>query len=128
MRPGQTEEDPIGRPLVHASAFKQATGEAVYVDDLPPFVNELYAAFVVSSRAYAEIVSIDESAALKVEGVERFFCARDIAGMMCCLYFERRHGTAVSAATILCAWIQITPWASVTQPTQLSILLFQLVD
>lgn len=79
VSPGQSEMDPIGRPLVHASALQQATGEAVYVDDLPPLTNELYAAFVVSSRAYAEIVSIDESEALKVEGVERFICARDVA-------------------------------------------------
>lgn len=83
MSKGQSGVDPIGRPLVHASAFKQATGEAVFVDDLAPFTNELYAALVVSSRAYAEIVSIDESEGLKVEGVNRFVCARDIPGKLC---------------------------------------------
>lgn len=25
----------MGKPLVHLSAFKQATGEAIYVDDIP---------------------------------------------------------------------------------------------
>lgn len=75
---GQSQTDPIGRPVVHTSAFKQATGEAVYIDDMPPFANELYAALVISSRAYAKILSIDESEALKVEGVERFICARDL--------------------------------------------------
>lgn len=74
--------DPIGRPLVHASALKQATGEAVYVDDMPTFSNELYAAFVLSTQAHAFISNIDESEALKVEGVERFFCARDLPGKL----------------------------------------------
>ena len=31
----QDDHDPIGRPLVHLSASKQATGEAKYVDDMP---------------------------------------------------------------------------------------------
>lgn len=33
---GQLEADAVGRPIVHTSAFKQATGEAVYIDDMPP--------------------------------------------------------------------------------------------
>lgn len=82
MSPGQSEVDPIGRPIIHKSAYKQTTGEAVYVDDLPPYTNELYAALVVSSRAFADIVSIDESEALKVDGVERFICARDLPGRL----------------------------------------------
>ncbi|KAK8381248.1 hypothetical protein O3P69_008249 [Scylla paramamosain] len=79
VSPGQSQIDPIGRPIVHTSAFKQTTGEAVYIDDMPPFVNELYAALVLSSRANAKILGIDESEALKVEGVERFICARDLS-------------------------------------------------
>ncbi|KAK7066586.1 hypothetical protein SK128_003645 [Halocaridina rubra] len=76
----QSPLDPIGRPILHASALKQATGEAVYVDDIPHFENELYAGYVLSTRANAKIISIDESEALKVEGVRRFFCARDVPG------------------------------------------------
>ncbi|XP_027209904.2 xanthine dehydrogenase/oxidase isoform X1 [Penaeus vannamei] len=78
VSPGQDRFDPIGRPMTHAAAFKQAAGEAVYVDDMPHFQNELYAAVVLSTKAHARILSIDESEALKVEGVVRFFCARDI--------------------------------------------------
>nr|XP_027228843.1 xanthine dehydrogenase/oxidase-like [Penaeus vannamei] len=70
---------PVGRPLVHASAYKQATGEAVYVDDMPRVERELFAALVVSSRAHARILGIDETPALREEGVEAFFCARDIS-------------------------------------------------
>lgn len=31
----QDPVDPVGRPLIHQSAYKQATGEAIYVDDIP---------------------------------------------------------------------------------------------
>ena len=31
----QTEFDAVGRPVMHQSALKQATGEAVYCDDMP---------------------------------------------------------------------------------------------
>ena len=36
MAPGQMSHDPVGRPLGHMSALKQVTGEAIYVDDMPP--------------------------------------------------------------------------------------------
>ncbi|KAK7065268.1 hypothetical protein SK128_021571 [Halocaridina rubra] len=77
--PSQSTVDPIGRPMIHTSALKQATGEAVYIDDMPHYENELYASFVYSSHAHAKIISIDESEALNVDGVVRFFCARDLA-------------------------------------------------
>uniref|UniRef100_A0A182RBN1 Xanthine dehydrogenase n=1 Tax=Anopheles funestus TaxID=62324 RepID=A0A182RBN1_ANOFN len=70
--------DPIRRPQVHASAYKQVTGEAVYCDDIPKFENELYLAFVYSTKAHAKIVSIDPSEALNLEGVHRFFRAEDL--------------------------------------------------
>ncbi|KAK7085090.1 hypothetical protein SK128_008316 [Halocaridina rubra] len=72
--------DPIGRPMCHSSALKQATGEALYVDDMPHFSKELYAGLVLSTRAHARIISIDESEALRLEGVERFFCSKDLPG------------------------------------------------
>ncbi|XP_042232442.1 xanthine dehydrogenase/oxidase-like [Homarus americanus] len=78
----QKEHDLVGRPVVHTSAYKQTTGEAVYVDDLPRLENELHAALVISSRAHAKILSIDETHALELEGVEAFFCARDLPGEM----------------------------------------------
>ncbi|XP_066155943.1 xanthine dehydrogenase isoform X1 [Euwallacea fornicatus] len=65
----QQKYDAVARPMVHASAYKQASGEAVYCDDIPFFENELAMAFVVSSRAHAKILSIDTSEALKLDGV-----------------------------------------------------------
>ncbi|XP_062598165.1 xanthine dehydrogenase/oxidase-like, partial [Saccostrea cucullata] len=35
VAPGQLEQDPLGRPLTHLSADKQASGEAIYIDDIP---------------------------------------------------------------------------------------------
>ena len=31
----QSKNDPLRRPIKHRSADKQATGEAVYIDDIP---------------------------------------------------------------------------------------------
>lgn len=70
--------DPVGAPMVHASAFKQATGEAVYCDDMPRMENELYLALVLSTKAHARIVSIDATEALAMEGVAAFYSAKDL--------------------------------------------------
>uniref|UniRef100_A0A1B6CHR7 xanthine dehydrogenase n=1 Tax=Clastoptera arizonana TaxID=38151 RepID=A0A1B6CHR7_9HEMI len=74
----QPKSDSIGRPIVHMSAFKQVTGEAIYCDDMPHIDGELYLAFVFSTRSHARIVSIDPSPALKMPGVEAFFSAKDL--------------------------------------------------
>lgn len=51
----QSEQDPVGRPIMHRSAVSQATGEAVYCDDLPRTDGELFMVLVTSSRAHAKI-------------------------------------------------------------------------
>ncbi|KAH8273140.1 hypothetical protein KR018_006412 [Drosophila ironensis] len=70
--------DPIGRPQVHAAALKQATGEAIYTDDIPRMDGELYLAFVLSTKPRAKITKLDASEALALEGVHRFFCYKDL--------------------------------------------------
>ncbi|KAG5676847.1 hypothetical protein PVAND_006654 [Polypedilum vanderplanki] len=74
----QSLTDPIYRPKVHMSALKQATGEAIYCDDIPKYENELYLALVLSTKAHAKILAIDESEALKQPGVYAFFSAKDL--------------------------------------------------
>lgn len=54
--PSQPPQDPVGRPVMHQSGIKHATGEAVYIDDLPCVDGELFLAPVTSSRAHAKIV------------------------------------------------------------------------
>lgn len=62
------------------------TGEAIYCDDLPPLANQLYMTLVFSSKAHAEILSIDPSAALALDGVHGVYSARDV------LNGHNRHG------------------------------------
>ncbi|KAG5679790.1 hypothetical protein PVAND_009328 [Polypedilum vanderplanki] len=70
--------DPIHRPKIHSSALQQATGEAIYCDDIPKHENELYLALVLSTKAHAKIISIDASEALKQPGIHAFFTAKDV--------------------------------------------------
>ncbi|KAF0287070.1 Xanthine dehydrogenase/oxidase [Amphibalanus amphitrite] len=75
----QPVEDLVGRPVAHMSALKQVTGEAQYLDDIPPLAGELHAGFVLSSRAHARIASVDAREALQEPGATHFFSAKDIA-------------------------------------------------
>lgn len=40
--PNQGEGDPLGRPVTHLSAAKQASGEAIYIDDIPLYESKCY--------------------------------------------------------------------------------------
>uniref|UniRef100_A0A8C3E0C3 Aldehyde oxidase 1 n=1 Tax=Corvus moneduloides TaxID=1196302 RepID=A0A8C3E0C3_CORMO len=77
-KPSQSPQDPVGRPIMHQSGLKHATGEAVYIDDLPSVDGELFLAAVTSSRAHAKIVSVDTSEALKAAGVFDVITAHDV--------------------------------------------------
>ncbi|KAM7365749.1 hypothetical protein PAMP_016661 [Pampus punctatissimus] len=77
---GQNEQDPVGRPIMHRSAISQATGEAVYTDDIPRTDGELFLALVTSSRAHAKIIGLDVSEALQLPGVVDVITAKDIPG------------------------------------------------
>ncbi|KAM4772306.1 xanthine dehydrogenase/oxidase [Rhinophrynus dorsalis] len=77
---GQEAEDMVGRPLMHLSATKQATGEAVYCDDIPHYENELYLTLITSTKAHAKIISIDPAEAELTPGFVCFLCAEDVPG------------------------------------------------
>ncbi|XP_058474050.1 aldehyde oxidase 6 isoform X2 [Solea solea] len=76
----QSNQDSVGRPIMHRSAISQATGEAVYCDDIPRTEGELFLALVTSSRAHAKITRLDVSEALQVPGVVDVVTAGDIPG------------------------------------------------
>ncbi len=78
MSSDQPITDPIHRPKIHSSGLKQATGEAMYIDDMPKHENELYLALVYSTKAHAKILSIDATEALNQPGVHAFFSAKDL--------------------------------------------------
>ena len=60
------------------AALQQATGEAIYCDDIPPIVGELYLSLVLSTRAHAKIIKIDPTKALNLDGVVDYFDANAI--------------------------------------------------
>ncbi|XP_057602270.1 aldehyde oxidase 2 isoform X2 [Hippopotamus amphibius kiboko] len=76
----QPLQDPVGRPIMHLSGLKHATGEAIFCDDLPMVDKELFMALVTSTRAHAKIISIDLSKALELPGVVDVITAEDIPG------------------------------------------------
>jgi xanthine dehydrogenase/oxidase len=59
----------MGKPVPHLSSLAQTTGQAEYVDDIPPQADELFCGLVLSTRSHARIVSIDWSPALESPGV-----------------------------------------------------------
>uniref|UniRef100_A0A8C6HTF2 Xanthine dehydrogenase n=1 Tax=Mus spicilegus TaxID=10103 RepID=A0A8C6HTF2_MUSSI len=63
---GQSEEDMVGRPMPHLAADMQASGEAVYCDDIPRYENELSLRLVTSTRAHAKITVISDYRFLSV--------------------------------------------------------------
>lgn len=74
----QIVSDAVGLPITHTSALKQATGEALYCDDIPPIAGELYLKLIFSTEAHAKIKYIDASKALLLPGVKAFLSAVDL--------------------------------------------------
>lgn len=52
----QPLQDPVGRPVMHLSGLRHATGEAMFCDDIPRLDRELAMALVTSARAHAKIM------------------------------------------------------------------------
>ena len=63
------EKRVLGKANPHVAALKQCTGEAQYTDDIPVQKNELYGAMVLSTRAHAKILNVDETPAIGLPGV-----------------------------------------------------------
>ncbi|XP_040609521.1 aldehyde oxidase 3 isoform X5 [Mesocricetus auratus] len=76
--PQQPLQDPVGRPIMHQSGIKHATGEAVFCDDVSVLAEELFLAVVTSSRPHARMISLDASEALASPGVVDVITAQDI--------------------------------------------------
>lgn len=58
------EQSIVGKQLPHLSGLKHTTGEAEYIDDMPPQSREMFGAMVLSQKAHAKILSVDWNAAL----------------------------------------------------------------
>lgn len=78
--PNPEAKEIVWKPIPHAAAKSLASGEAVFIDDMPKYANELSMWFVTSTKAHAKILSIDPSAALAVPGVVDYVDYRDVPG------------------------------------------------
>lgn len=74
-----TEEfSPIGKPSAKTQSELQASGEAVYVDDIPAPADCLHAAFVLSEKALAKLRKVDVQPGLQTPGTVAYISAADI--------------------------------------------------
>ncbi|CAL1531002.1 unnamed protein product [Lymnaea stagnalis] len=72
------ENFPLRQPLPKKTAPLQASGEALYVYDMPTFKQELQAAFVVADVGVGKIHKVDTGAALRIPGVLSYISAADL--------------------------------------------------
>ncbi|CAG4997118.1 unnamed protein product [Parnassius apollo] len=72
---------PLNEPLPKLEALIQASGEAQYVNDIPPLPKEVFGAFVMATVHGGEVDQIDASEVLNIEGVIALYTAKDIPGV-----------------------------------------------
>lgn len=70
----------IGQPIPHDSAKGHTTGQARYIDDIPPLAGELVVDFVGSPIASGKLIAIDATEAKRVPGVVAVYDFRDLPG------------------------------------------------
>uniref|UniRef100_A0A915BF50 Xanthine dehydrogenase n=1 Tax=Parascaris univalens TaxID=6257 RepID=A0A915BF50_PARUN len=73
----QPNIDPVGRPLMHQSGVKHATGEAKYCDDYN-YADSLNMVMVLSPIACGTLDSVDWSEAMKEPGVRCYIDHHDV--------------------------------------------------
>lgn len=79
--PASEASSRVGAALAHDSAYKHASGEALFLDDAPEPSGCLHARLVLSPWAHARITEIDVAAALEMPGVRGAVTVADIPGV-----------------------------------------------
>ncbi|OMO91075.1 Aldehyde oxidase/xanthine dehydrogenase, a/b hammerhead [Corchorus capsularis] len=74
------EYHPVGQPVIKAGAAIQASGEAVFVDDIPTPSNCLYGAFIYSTEPLARVKGIKFKSGSSPVGVTAIISVKDIPG------------------------------------------------
>ncbi|KAF3439511.1 hypothetical protein FNV43_RR17789 [Rhamnella rubrinervis] len=69
---------PVGEPITKSGAAIQASGEAVYVDDIPSPMNCLHGAFIYSTKPLAWVKSIQVNLKSHPDGVAAVISFKDI--------------------------------------------------
>ncbi|KAK9727101.1 hypothetical protein RND81_05G257800 [Saponaria officinalis] len=77
IEPG-TKYSPVGEPVAKTGAALQASGEAVYVDDIPSPNGCLYGAFVYSTKPLAKVKSVHFPSESLPDGVLAVITYKDI--------------------------------------------------
>ncbi|EXB73277.1 Aldehyde oxidase 1 [Morus notabilis] len=74
----RNEYYPVGQPITKSGAAIQASGEAVFVDDIPSPTNCLYGAFIYSTEPFARVKSIKFKTKEQSYGIVKVVSFRDI--------------------------------------------------
>ncbi|XP_059659715.1 abscisic-aldehyde oxidase-like isoform X2 [Cornus florida] len=69
---------PVGEPITKSGAANQASGEVVYVDDIPSPTNCLYGAFIYSTKPLARVKDVKFKSKALPNGVNSVISFRDI--------------------------------------------------
>ncbi|XP_062082394.1 indole-3-acetaldehyde oxidase [Humulus lupulus] len=69
---------PVGKPITKSGATLQASGEAVYVDDIPSPLNCLHGAFVYTTEPFARVKNITFKPEQQPHGVVDVISVKDI--------------------------------------------------
>ncbi|XP_020525175.1 indole-3-acetaldehyde oxidase isoform X2 [Amborella trichopoda] len=69
---------PVGLPTKKVATEIQASGEAIYVDDIPSPKDCLYGAFVYSQKPFASVKHIEFDSLMESPGVVSFVSVKDI--------------------------------------------------
>ncbi|XP_074578143.1 indole-3-acetaldehyde oxidase-like isoform X1 [Curcuma longa] len=73
-----TENFPVGKPIKKVAAEIQASGEALYVDDIPSSKDCLYGAFIYSTQPFARIKGITFNSTLVSSKIVAYISINDI--------------------------------------------------
>ncbi|KAL6202644.1 hypothetical protein ACLB2K_026350 [Fragaria x ananassa] len=73
-----TDYDPVGKPIIKSGAALQASGEAVYVDDIPSPTNCLHGAFIYSTKPLVRVKGINVRTKPQPDGVSAVLSFKDI--------------------------------------------------
>ncbi|OXR48498.1 xanthine dehydrogenase molybdopterin binding subunit [Pusillimonas sp. T2] len=76
----QNKYQTVGTSVKHESAHLHVTGRAQYTDDIPEVQGTLHAAFGLSERAHARILSLDLTAVRAAPGVVAVITLDDVPG------------------------------------------------
>ncbi|CAH1231902.1 XDH [Branchiostoma lanceolatum] len=78
----QTKESewPLRQPMPKTSSRVQASGEAIYINDMPAMPGEVFAAFVSSTVANCKLGNLDFSRAMEIPGAVACMTAGDVKG------------------------------------------------